>query len=89
MLISFEKAQLVAQLLVEGCSIRSVARVTGLQGNTILSLLEHLGEGCDTLLRKRIRGFEPAIGLLLGSSHRPLGDRQSLILSSRGLAAEL
>lgn len=60
MLISFEKAQLVAQLLVEACSIRSVARVTGLQCNTILSLLEHLGKGCDTLLRKRIRGFQPS-----------------------------
>ena len=60
MLIPFERAQLAAHLLVEGCSVRSVSRLTGLRCNTVLSLLEYLGKGCDALLRKRIRGFQPS-----------------------------
>lgn len=50
------KALMCLQLLVEGSSIRSIERVTGVNRNTILSLLEVAGAKCeammDTYLRK-------------------------------------
>jgi IS1 family transposase len=41
-----DKAVAVLNLLVEGMSIRSIERVTGTNRNTILSLLETVGEKC-------------------------------------------
>ena len=45
----------VLQLLVEGVSIRSTERITGVEKKTILSLLERVGERCEMLLENLIR----------------------------------
>ncbi len=45
------------QCLLEGCSIRSTERLTGLNRNTILRLLEVVGPRCARLLDSRIRNL--------------------------------
>ncbi len=49
------KALLALQLIVEGNSLRTVNRVTGLGRNTILRLVELAGERCATLLATKVR----------------------------------
>jgi IS1 family transposase len=44
----------VLQLLVEGMSVRAAMRVTGVNRNTILSLLVHVGDSCELMLEDRI-----------------------------------
>ncbi len=56
MRLSVEKALAVIQHLVEGCSIRSTERITGVEKRTILSLLETVGERCEKLQSDRIHG---------------------------------
>lgn len=51
-----QKALLAIQLIVEGNSLRTVNRITGLGRNTILRLVELAGERCESLLRTKIRG---------------------------------
>jgi hypothetical protein len=46
---------MVIHLLVEGNSIRSTERITGVHHTTILKLLERAGEGCKDLARRKIR----------------------------------
>jgi transposase-like protein len=55
MRLSMEKVLQVLQLLVEGVSIRSAERITGVEKRTILSLLERVGERCEMLLENLIR----------------------------------
>ena len=55
MYLPLDKARLVIHLLVEGNSIRSTERITGVHHTTILALLEQVGRGCTAMLRKRIR----------------------------------
>ncbi len=43
--------------LVEGNSIRSIERMTGVNRNTIMSLLVRVGDGCARLLNEKIRGI--------------------------------
>ena len=50
MTISVEKATLALQLLIEGTSIRSTERITGLHRDTILRLLVLAGEKCEKLM---------------------------------------
>lgn len=57
--LPLQKARSVAHLLVEGNSIRSAQRITGVHKKTIMKLLGYLGRGCDTLLRRRVRGVSP------------------------------
>jgi transposase-like protein len=54
--ISEEKALLSLQLLLEGMSLRSVERTTGVNMHTLLSLLELAGERCERLMTQRIKG---------------------------------
>lgn len=54
--ISEEKALLSLQLLLEGMSLRSVERTTGVNMHTLLSLLELAGERCEKLMTQRIKG---------------------------------
>lgn len=49
-----EKAVLALQLLVEGSSVRTTERITGLHRDTILRLLVHAGEKCATLFGRLI-----------------------------------
>ena len=50
MTVPLEKATLALQLLIEGTSIRSTERITGLHRDTILRLLVLAGERCEKLL---------------------------------------
>jgi transposase-like protein/IS1 family transposase len=53
--ISWEKALLALQLLLEGNSVRSTSRITGLDKNTILKALVLAGERCEKISEDRIR----------------------------------
>lgn len=55
MRLSLEKAELVLSLLLEGNSIRSVQRITGVHQVTILNLLVLAGEKCERMMNKRIK----------------------------------
>ncbi len=55
MRLPMEKAILCLQLLVEGNSIRSTERITGVEKKTILSLLVLAGEKCERLLNEKIK----------------------------------
>jgi transposase-like protein/IS1 family transposase len=55
MRLPLEKALLCLQLLVEGNSIRSAERITGVEKKTILSLLVLVGEKCERLLDEKIK----------------------------------
>jgi IS1 family transposase len=52
-----EKAIGVLQHLVEGCSIRTTSRITGVHPKTILNLLSLAGERCEQSMTGRIRGL--------------------------------
>ena len=54
MRVSEPRALQCLHLLMEGMSVRSVERVTGVHHTTILSLLVLAGERCERLLKKRI-----------------------------------
>jgi len=58
MRLSLEKAVSVIQHLVEGCSIRTTERITGVEKRTILSLLAVVGERCEKLIEDRIKGLK-------------------------------
>src|SRR6185312_12178133 len=49
------KALLALQLLVEGNSIRSTERITGLHRDTIMKLLVGAGEKCEALMTEKVR----------------------------------
>jgi IS1 family transposase len=51
------KALLALQLLVEGNSIRSTERITGIDRNTIMRLLVVAGEKCERLLSDRVQNL--------------------------------
>jgi len=53
--LPLEKALKVIELLVEGCSVNMVERVTGVHHTTILSLLVLVGERCERFLENKIR----------------------------------
>lgn len=57
MRLAMDKALLVLKLLVEGNSIRSTERITGVEKKTILSLLHLAGEKCERLLEEKIHGL--------------------------------
>lgn len=54
MTVPTEKAVLALQLLVEGTSIRSTERITGLHRDTIMRLLVLTGERCEKLMGRKI-----------------------------------
>lgn len=56
MRISLDKAEMCLQLLLEGMSIRSIQRVTGLHQETILNLLVFAGDRCRQLMNDKIKG---------------------------------
>jgi IS1 family transposase len=55
MYLPMEKAVRIIQLLIEGCSLRSTERITGVNINTIMRLLVIAGEKCERLLQERIK----------------------------------
>jgi IS1 family transposase len=52
--LSTEKRTQIVAALVEGCSIRSVVRMTGVSKNTIAKLLVELGTACSNYLNKNL-----------------------------------
>lgn len=56
MRISLDKAEMCLKLMLEGMSIRSIQRITGLHQETILNLLVLAGDRCRQLMRDRIKG---------------------------------
>jgi transposase-like protein/IS1 family transposase len=57
MYIPRAKAMLALQLLLEGNSLRSTQRITGLDVNTIMTLLLKAGERCQKLMDERMRNL--------------------------------
>jgi IS1 family transposase len=57
MYIPQAKAVLALQLLLEGNSLRSTQRITGLDVNTIMTLLLKAGERCARLMDERMRNL--------------------------------
>jgi transposase-like protein/IS1 family transposase len=53
-----EKALLALQLMVEGNSLRSIQRVTGIDINTLMKLLVRAGEKCEKVMGRLIVGVE-------------------------------
>lgn len=58
MYVQQDRAVMALQLLLEGNSIRSTERITGMDRNTIMSLLVKAGEHCQCLLNDSIRNIE-------------------------------
>lgn len=52
-----EKQIQVLNALIEGCSIRSTERMTGVHRDTITRLLVRTGERCQAIMDKYLRGF--------------------------------
>jgi len=55
MYLPMAKAEMILGMLVEGCSVRSIERLTGTHRDTILRLLVKAGERCEKLLGEKIR----------------------------------
>jgi IS1 family transposase len=55
MRVSLDKAEMCLKLMLEGMSIRSIQRITGLHQETILNLLVLAGQRCEKLMRERIK----------------------------------
>src|ERR671921_880560 len=55
MYLPLDKALLCLQLLLEGNSIRSTERITGVDKKTIIYLLVLAGEKCERLLEEKIK----------------------------------
>lgn len=58
MRLDLDKATTCLSLLVEGNSIRSTERVTGVHRDTIMRLLVVAGRKCESLLNRLVRGVE-------------------------------
>src|SRR6202521_2847198 len=56
MYLSEDKALLSLQLLLEGNSLRSIERITGVEMHTLLKLLVIAGEQCESVMNQRIKG---------------------------------
>ncbi len=57
MYLPIEKAVQCLNLLLEGCSLRSTERLTGVNINTLMKLLVIAGERCERLLNERIQNM--------------------------------
>jgi transposase-like protein/IS1 family transposase len=57
MYLSMEKAEMVLRLLLEGNSVSSTERLTGIHHGTILKLLVLAGERCERLMARKIRNI--------------------------------
>jgi len=55
--LQFEKKVQVVSMLAEGCSIRSIERVTGVNRNTIMNLGVRVGTACKKIMDEKLRGL--------------------------------
>jgi len=58
MYLPMEKAEMVLSLLLEGNSVSSIERVTGVHHGTILKLLVLVGEKCKRIMADKIRNIQ-------------------------------
>lgn len=58
MRLPLDRALLCLQLVVEGNSVRSTERITGVHRDTILALVVKAGEKCERLLAEKITGLQ-------------------------------
>jgi transposase-like protein/IS1 family transposase len=58
MYLTLEKAELVLSMLLEGNSVSSVERISGIHHTTILKLLVLAGEKCERVMADKIRNVE-------------------------------
>jgi transposase-like protein/IS1 family transposase len=58
MRLPMDKAESILKLLVEGMSIRSIERVTGVHRDTIMRLLLTAGEKCQTLMDSKMQNLK-------------------------------
>src|SRR5450432_1095570 len=56
--LSTEKKVAVVSALVEGSSIRSIERITGVHRDTIMRLGVRMGKGCTALLDAKMRNLD-------------------------------
>ncbi len=56
--LSTEKRAAVIRALVEGCSIRSTVRMTGVSKNTVAKLLVDMGDVCEAYHNEHVRGLK-------------------------------
>ncbi len=57
--LSIEKRKQVLNALVEGNSIRSIERMTGVHRDTIMRLLVKTGNTCEKVMNEKMRNFHP------------------------------
>ncbi len=57
MYLPMEKAEMILALLLEGNSVSSVERITGIHHGTILKLLVLAGEKCERIMAEKIRNI--------------------------------
>ena len=55
--LSADKKVQVISALVEGNSIRSIERMTGVHRDTIMRLGVRMGEGCQKIMDEKLRGL--------------------------------
>jgi hypothetical protein len=53
-----QKQEAVISALVEGCSIRSTERMTGVHRDTITRLMVHVGNACEKLMDEKMINLE-------------------------------
>ena len=53
-----EKRVAIVNLMCEGCSIRSVERITGVHRDTIGRLLLRVGKHCERIMADRLAGLQ-------------------------------
>ena len=58
MYLPIEKAEMVLSLLLEGNSVSSIERITGVHHGTILKLLVLAGEKCERIMAEKIRNVQ-------------------------------
>ena len=79
-----EKKLAVVRGLVEGCSIRSTERMTGVHRDTIMRLLVSVGERCSEILDANLKGFHSKliqvdeIWTFVGKKERRLTNEEKL-----------
>ena len=78
MYLPMDKAEMVLNLLLEGSSVSTVERVTGVHHGTILKLLVTAGEKCERVMAEKIRNV-PVRDLELDELWSFLGKKQKRV----------
>jgi IS1 family transposase/transposase-like protein len=81
MRIGLDQAAKVVQMLCEGVSVSATVRLTGTSMNTILSLLNYVGERCESYMAENIKGVHV--------SEIQIDEQWQFILCKRATAKEL